>query len=58
MTGKPNDLPKFSELMPLVIEGLQALGGSASIELRTLFAGRTWPKTSTQKQKRTAYNNS
>ncbi|WBQ10513.1 restriction endonuclease [Hyphomonadaceae bacterium ML37] len=41
MTGTPNDLPKFSELMPLVIEALQALGGSASIdELNEWVASR------------------
>ncbi|MCC5995852.1 MAG: restriction endonuclease [Oceanicaulis sp.] len=32
MTGSPSDLPRFSELMPLVVEALEALGGSASID--------------------------
>lgn len=32
MTGTPSDLPRFSDLMPLVIEALDALGGSASID--------------------------
>lgn len=32
MTLTPSDVPKYTDLMPLTLEGLQALGGSASID--------------------------